>query len=76
MASESAAMFDEKWAKLDARLEIVPGKRVLKELRAWLLEEYGITMTDFQILDAYRAEDIPPDMARLIARLDEFRAQH
>lgn len=76
LASESAAMFDEKWAKLDARLEIVPGKRVLKELRAWLLEEYGITMTDFQILDAYRAENIPPDMARLIARLDEFRAQH
>ena len=76
LATEALAMFDEKWAELDTRLEIVPGKQVLKELRTWLQGEYGITMTDFQILDAYRAEDIPPDMARLIASLDGFRAQH
>ncbi|MDD9960490.1 MAG: AAA family ATPase [Gammaproteobacteria bacterium] len=76
LASEATAIFDEKWAELDTRLEIVSGKRVLKELRTWMQEEYRITLTDFQILDAYRAEDVPPDMARLVANLDEFRAQH
>ncbi|MCY3789410.1 MAG: hypothetical protein OXH63_11545, partial [Gemmatimonadetes bacterium] len=76
LASEATAIFDEKWTELDTRLEIVPGKRVLKEIRTWLQEEYGITLTDFQILKAYRAEDVPPDMARLVASLDEFRAQH
>ena len=76
LASAATALFDQKWAEIDTRLEIVPGKRVLKELRTMVQREYGITVTDFQILEAYRVEDVPPDMARLIASLDEFRAQH
>ena len=76
LASAATALFDQKWAEIDTRLEIVPGKRVLKELRTMVQREYGITVTDFQILEAYRVEDVPPDMARLIASLDQFRAQH
>ncbi|MCY4342224.1 MAG: hypothetical protein OXE83_01440 [Gammaproteobacteria bacterium] len=60
MASEATATFDEKRAELDTRLEIVSGKRALKELRRWLQEEYGIILTGFQILDAYWPEDVPP----------------
>lgn len=75
LASAATALFDQKWAEIDTRLEIVPGKRVLRELRTWVQDEYGITVTDFQILDAYRVGDVPPDMARLVASLDEFRTQ-
>lgn len=75
LASAATALFDQKWAEIDTRLEIVPGKRVLRELRTWVQDEYGITVTDFQILDAYRVGDVAPDMARLVASLDEFRTQ-
>ena len=75
LASEVMAMFDEKWVEMDTRLEIVPGKRVLKELRTWVQSEYGISLTDFQILDAYRVGDVAPDMAELVKKLQEFSAQ-
>lgn len=75
LASEATALFDEKWAEMDTRLEIVPGKDVLKQLRTWVQSEHGITLTDFQILDAYRPDDVALDMARLVAKLDEFRAK-
>ena len=72
LASEATANFDVKWADLDTRLEVVPGKRVLSELRKWLQDKYSITLTDFQILDAFRREDVAADLASLVLTLDTF----
>ena len=74
VASAATATFDQKWARLGTRLEIVPGKRVLSELRTWLQLEYDVTMTDYQILDAFRREDVAADLADLLVTLDTFRA--
>ncbi len=73
LASEATAVFDLKWECMERRLELVPGKQVLKELRQWLQDEYQITMTDFQILDSFKKEDVPADLVLLIGKLDEFR---
>ncbi len=75
LASEATAVFDQKWACLETRLEIVPGKQVLKELRQMMQDEFQITMTDFQILDSFKEDDVPNDLADLIRKLDAFRAK-
>ena len=75
LASEATAFFDRRWETMETRLEIVPGKLVLKKLRKILQGEYQITITDFQILDSFRREDVPSDLVDLIQNLDKFRAK-
>lgn len=54
-------------------MEIVPGKDVLKKLRDEIQSKYGISITDFRIIDEFRHSDIPTDLCGLIKRLDEYR---
>jgi len=74
LTTEALEVFDKKWGKLDSRLEIVSGKKVLKALRAKLQKDYSITLSDIRIVSAFRKEEIPGDMVRLVARLEWYRA--
>ena len=62
-----------RWEKLETRLEIVSGKDVLKQLREQLAERYSISLTDFRIIDEFREDEVPGDLARFLAELEEFR---
>ena len=73
LASEATAFFDTMWDSLETRLEMAPGKRVLSELREKLQQDLQITITNLQIIDSYRRDEIPSDLANLIRFLDEFR---
>lgn len=74
LASRAIAVFDSKWERIETRLEIVPGKQVLKTLRSSLQDKYQISLTDYEIISSFRKEDVPNDLVALIQRLDEFRA--
>ena len=65
--------FNRKWKDLHTRLEIVPGKEYLRNLRSELLAEYAITLTDFRIISEFRATEIPADLVELIENLDGYR---
>lgn len=67
--------FEKKWSNIRTRMGIVPGKIVLRELRDAVQTDLGINLTDIQIIDEYRAAEIPGDMQSLIARLDAFRKE-
>lgn len=72
IASETIAQFDRKWIALETRLEIVPGKDVLKLLRDELQQQYGITLTDSRII-AFKKDEVPHDFVETIRQLDSFR---
>ena len=74
LATEALTIFEEKWSILESRLEIVPGKDVLRTVRDRLQESHGITLTDVRIVDSYRTEEVPQDLVALLRRLDGFRS--
>lgn len=73
LTSEALGIFENKWNDLEARLEIVPGNRVLKSVRELFQQSFGITLTDIRIIDAFVLEDIPRDLRMLIRQLNNYR---
>jgi hypothetical protein len=70
---QAMKMFDAKWDDLSERMELVPGKEVLRELRSFLQSACRVTLTDYRIIDEFRPEEIPADLRALLERLDQFR---
>ena len=69
--------FDSRWASLNTRIALIPGKEVLRRFRQRVQDLYGVTLTDARIVESLHREDIPMDMRRLLDSLDSFRnAQH
>ena len=75
LAEDVMSDVETKWENLEGRLEIVPGKDVLKDVREHLSARYSISLTDFRIIDEFREDEIPEDLARLLAELEEFRVR-
>lgn len=73
LASEAFHRFEGKWSSIESRLEVVPGKVVLRAVRNRLQEIAGITLTDLRIIDCYKAEEVPQDLTTLLRQLDAFR---
>lgn len=71
--TEALESFSNKWRSLDTRMEIVCGKDILRELRTMLSTQHSITLTDFKIIDEFRVEEIPTDLATLISDLEKYR---
>ncbi len=46
------ATFDTRWANLDTRIVIVPGKEVLRRFRQQVQELCGVTLTDARIVES------------------------
>ena len=73
LSSEAITIFDEKWRTLDTRLEIVPGKSVLRNLRAYINDKWSVSLTDIRIIDEFRPAEIPNDLLDLLKTLDRYR---
>lgn len=74
ITTETIQQFETRWADLNRRIEIVPGKEVLCAFREHVHEEYGITLTDYRIINEFKRDEIPVDMKQLISDLDLFRS--
>jgi energy-coupling factor transporter ATP-binding protein EcfA2 len=70
---ETSNWFEEKWKNSNKRVEIVPGKKILGLLKDELRKLYSVNLTDINIVDEFRREEIPDDLVYLIARLEKFR---
>ena len=73
IATRTMDEFGQKWENLQIRLELVPGKEVLAELRQSLSESYGVSLTDTRIVGSFRKEEVPPDLSDFLVALDRFR---
>lgn len=70
---ETIGLFESKWENIDTRVEIVPGKEVLRQLRDEIQSKYGVSLTDFRIIDEFKHTEIPDDLCNLITLLEEYR---
>lgn len=73
---ETLAWFSTRWENFDVRLEIVPGKEVLRQFREEMQATYNISLTDVRIIETMRKEEIPNDLRQLLEALDEFRKKN
>lgn len=73
VTTEAITLLERKWLHLDSRMEIVPGKKVIKLLREKIHSVYKVNLTDNRIIDEFRINEIPEDMISLIRKLEDFR---
>lgn len=73
ISAETMEIFEDKWSDITTRMEIVPGKEVLKSLRTEVQSIYSVNLTDFKIIEEFSPTDIPEDLRELLFRLDKFR---
>lgn len=73
ISMDAIRVFEEIWLSIDSRMEIVPGKTTIRQLRQMVQEEYKVNLTDVQIIDEFRREEIPHDLRQLIDKLETFR---
>ena len=73
LSAEAISRFDEKWGTLDLRMEIVPGKKILRNLRSYVNQKWSVSLTDIRIIDEFRAAEIPVDLMDLLRTLEEYR---
>lgn len=65
--------FESKWSNLETRMEIIPGKEALKNLRTEIQNIYSVNLTDTKIIDEFKINEIPEDLKELIYQLEKFR---
>ncbi len=70
---ETMEIFERKWKNINTRMEIVPGKDVLRMLRSEIQTIYSVNLTDFRIIDEFSTSEIPDDLRDLLFSLDKFR---
>lgn len=65
--------FEAAWNDHDARLRMVPGKKLLAMLNARLTDEYGISLTPSFIIANHKKSEIPVEMNSLLTEIEQFR---
>lgn len=71
---EAIEAFEKLWVDINTRMEIIPGKTSLRLLRNAIQEDHKVNLTDVQIIDEFKINEIPEDLKNLINQLEEFRA--
>ena len=65
--------FERRWNDAGLRLRLVPGKDVLARLNAALQQRCEISLTDLQIAQQLREDEMPTDLVGLIREIEQFR---
>ncbi len=65
--------FDAKWNDIESRMEIVPGKDVLRRVREICQKEFSINLTDNRIIDEIHKNEIPSNLMELIEKIETYR---
>jgi energy-coupling factor transporter ATP-binding protein EcfA2 len=73
--NETLQWFENKWSDIETRMEIVPGKEVLRDFRSEIQRIYGVSITDNKIIDEFKKNEIPNDILLLLEVLEEFRTK-
>jgi hypothetical protein len=63
---------EDRWATLEKRLMLVPGKALLAKLNDTLQRELGVSVTTNSIVAAMRSDEVPAEMDALIKALAGF----
>lgn len=72
LAEDSQNTFEDFWKEIETRLLIIPGKKMIKKLRACVQDQFGVTLTNYKIISEFKAEEVPADLLLLIQKLNRF----
>ena len=75
VTAKATSIFNQKWAAMNTRLQLVPGKKVLAALRSRVRDKWSVNLTDHRIVMAMQPADIPEDLREFLKSLDAFRSQ-
>lgn len=64
--------FERRWATLEERLKLVPGKHLLARLNAYLQSNYDVTLSVTSLVGSITAAEVSDDMKRLVVGLHAF----
>ena len=67
--------FDKKWESVENRMKIVPGKEVFSALNAHLQLKYKIALSPISVVESFLRDEISPQIAALLCKLDEIRKE-
>ena len=67
--------FDKKWESVENRMKIVPGKEVFSALNAHLQSKYKIALSPISVVESFQRDEISPQIADLLRKLDEIRKE-
>lgn len=67
--------FNDLWDDADKKLSIVPGKDFLAALNFYLQENYKLSITQANIINAIDKNSIPNEMCDLIGKIDSFQKE-
>ena len=73
ITNEVLEMVGSKWNSLDARIPLVSGKEVLGKFRQCVQQEFAVNISDVRIIDAFRINEIPTDLVKLLLDMNDFR---
>ena len=73
ITNEVLEMVGSKWNSLDARIALVSGKEVLAKFRQRVKEKFAVNISDVRIIDEFRINEIPTDLAKLLLDMNDFR---
>jgi AAA15 family ATPase/GTPase len=65
--------FDLIWESLEKRLKILPGKEFISSLNIRLQENYKVTITVNNIINALTKNNVPDELKALVELIDNFR---
>jgi hypothetical protein len=67
--------FEAAWASSAGRLALVPGKDILASVNRELQRSVGVSVSDKQIAQQFRVDEIHPDIASLLQDIAQFGAR-
>jgi hypothetical protein len=67
--------FDQKWATVELRMKIVPGKEVFSALNAYLQTKYKISLNPIFVVESFLREEISPEVSELLHKLEAIRKE-
>lgn len=73
ISKKAIEAFERVWSDINSRMLVTPGKTTLRQLREAIQNDYNVNMTDVQIIDEFKREEIPEDLLDLINSLEKFR---
>jgi energy-coupling factor transporter ATP-binding protein EcfA2 len=73
LTRETLSRFTPQWDDIHNRLEIVPGKEVLRLFRERVQTTVGVAITDSRIVESIHKHEIPIDLQSLIQSIENFR---
>jgi len=63
---------EARWAVIEERLKLVPGKLLIAKINIFLQEKYGVTVTTNAVVSSMSVADVPVEMKNLMLSLETF----